>query len=77
MDMESKILEPDMLVLRRGPLLVVTSKKCAKNQRAGPFSLAILRSVYRKHIPEEYPLEPNWFIVLVSDLCVSVSTTLD
>ena len=30
MDMELKILEPDKLILRRGPILVMTSKEGAE-----------------------------------------------
>ena len=76
MNMEFKILEPDKLILRRGPILVVSSKEGAERPNASIFNLAVLRSKFERHIPEEYPFEPNWLTVLVSDVCVSLDGPL-
>ena len=76
MNMEFKILEPDKLILRRGPILVVSSKEGAERPNASLFNLATLRSKFERHIPEEYPFEPNRLTVLVSDVCMSLDGPL-
>ena len=55
MDMELKILEPDKLILRRGPILVVPSKEGAEYQTydylAQPLCMVSSKSTYLKNIP--------------------------